>query len=384
MAGEDAVIGPRQAGGRRDGADGDARRRRAASAPATTSASAPSSSASQAARAAGALASGAGRARAAVTMCAGRPDREAAGLQRPVELGAGGGDAEARVAFGEGPGRLLDGEEADAPPRLARRRRGRGVAGARQRTSGWPSAARASRQAAARGPPASAAARKTTTRPHRRRGLALGGDGAQAARAGGVGPGADDLDAEGAGDAVELLDADEGADGARIGEAAGGDALGEGLEQVDALGGELGLDRLGDRVVGDDLVDVVVLGGAVMADLEHDVEADALGDAALGAEGADLDAAGIVADRDAVERRADVGRRGARVRQLEGDGGLVHVLKAPAGPRDGDSAGGVGVQGKVPRASRGCRVREPPAGVFLARGRRWARALLPRLNPGGI
>ena len=37
-----------------------------------------------------------------------RPDRQPAALQRPVELGARGGDREARVGVGERPGRLLD------------------------------------------------------------------------------------------------------------------------------------------------------------------------------------------------------------------------------------------------------------------------------------
>ena len=69
----------------------------------------------------------------------------------------------------------------------------------------------------------------------------------------------------------------------------GGDPLGQGLQQVDPLRGELVLDRLGDGVVGDDLVDVVVLRRGVVRDFEHHVEADALGRAALGAEGADLD-----------------------------------------------------------------------------------------------
>ena len=77
-----------------------------------------------------------------------------------------------------------------------------------------------------------------------------------------------------------------------VGEAARGDPLGQRLEQVDPLGGQLVLDRLGDGVVGDHLVDVVVLGRGVVRHLEHDVEADALGDAALGAEGADLDLRG--------------------------------------------------------------------------------------------
>ena len=76
------------------------------------------------------------------------------------------------------------------------------------------------------------------------------------------------------------------------------------------------------------LVDVVVLGGGVVRDLEHDVEADALGDAALGAEGADLDLPDVVAHRDAVERRAGVGGARARVRQLEGDRSLVHGTPA--------------------------------------------------------
>ena len=75
-------------------------------------------------------------------------------------------------------------------------------------------------------------------------------------------------------------------------------------------------------------------------DLEHDVEADALGDAALGAEGADLDRAGVVAHRDPVERRADVGRRWPahaaarrRSRSRPWSPGLHQPVIAPPRPR---------------------------------------------------
>ena len=213
--------------------------------------------------------------------------------------------AEARVAVGEGPGRLLDGEEADAPLRLAPAA-GCGAAGARQSTKGRPQAASASRQSRAAG---QLRGEIDHARPERR----LGGgrvDRPQAARLVAE-PGPHDLDAERAGDAVELLDADEGAHRPGIGEAAGGDAFGEGLEQVDALGGELVLDRLGDGVVGDHLVDVVVLGGGVVRDLEHHVEADALGDPALGAEGADLH---LAARSRAPRSGRAAGRRGSRSR----------------------------------------------------------------------
>jgi hypothetical protein len=49
------------------------------------------------------------------------------------------------------------------------------------------------------------------------------------------------------------------------------------------------VDRPGDPVVGDDLIDVVGLGRRVVTDLEHHVEAHPLLDPALAREGADLD-----------------------------------------------------------------------------------------------
>ena len=243
------------------------------------------------------------------------------------------------------------------------------AAGATQTTSGRPRAARASRHGGGAGALRLGGGKEDDERTHGRCRRA-GGIGRAQARRRRRQPAADDLDTEGTGDAVELLDAHEGADGAPVGEAAGGDPLGEGLEQVDALGGELGLDRLGDRVVGDDLVDVVVLGRGVVRDLEHDVEADALVDAVFAAEGADLDAAGIVADGDAVERRSDVARRSPRVRQLERDGGFVHVAP-PHDPVSGNSAAGAKVQAKAEAAAGGeRRVYRPLTGRRCGRLRR--------------
>ena len=240
-----------------------------------------SSSASQAARAAGSLASGAGRARAAVTMCDGAQTE-----RRPVFSAQ---SSSVRVAAT--PKRSSPSAKAQAACSMARRPmrrtaslvavgvgRGRGDADDERAPEGGEGVAPGGGAGAA----GLGGGKEDDERTHGRcRRAGADRPGAGAASPSGT-PAADDLDAEGTGDAVELLDAHEGADGARVGEAAGGDPLGEGLEQVDALGGELGLDRLGDRVVGDDLVDVVVLGRGVVRDLEHDVEADALGDAVFG------------------------------------------------------------------------------------------------------
>ena len=136
---------------------------------------------------------------------------------------------------------------------------------------------------------------------------------------------------------------DEDAHGAGIGKAAGGDALGQRLEQVYPFRSEFGLDRLGNRVVGDNLVDVVVLGGGVMRDLEDDVEADALGDAVLGTKRADLHQAGVVPYRDPVRWWTDVRCTGPRVRKLEGDRCFVHECR-PLG--DGDTAPRADLQGR--------------------------------------
>ena len=248
-----------------------------------------------------------------------RPDRHPSALQRPVELGARAGDREARVGVGERPGRLLEREQPDpraaprSPPAAAAPRPTQSTSGPAER--GQRVAPRRRR----RRPPAPQVDHaRPPVRPRRagpRRGAA--------ARALGR-PAAHDLDPERARDAVELLEPHEHPHRPRVGENPRRDPLGQGLEEVDPLGGDLLLDRLGDRVVGDHLVDVVVRGRRVVRDLEHDVEADALGDAALGAEGADLDLPGVVAHRDAVERPPAVGRRGARVRKFEGDRRLVH------------------------------------------------------------
>ena len=296
-------------------------------APATTSISAPSSAASQAASAAGSLASGAGRRqrRGQPYATAPRPSRRPAfsAQSSSVRVAA---TLKRGSRVGEGPGRLLDREEADAALRLGGRgrlRRGgpeaedEGTAPAGERVA--PGAGVGPATAPARG-------RRRRTRRPATGAAARPAAAAAPSRAGGVRT-ISTPSAPGMRSSFSMRTKTRTA--RRSARQPRGDPLGEGLEQVDPLGGERVLDRLGDGVVGDHLVDVVVLGGGMMRDLENDVEADALGDAALGAEGADLDVAEVVAHGDAVERRAGMGGGGPRMRQLEGDRSLVHGTPAP-------------------------------------------------------
>ena len=244
---------------RRGDGDGAAAPPPGASAPATTSASAPISSASQAASADRVAGVGhAGAPSAAATMCEGaqtsrRPAFSAQSSSVRVaatsKRGSPSAKAQAACSMARRPIRRCAsvaaagcgwrGAEADddrLPPAGERVAPGRGLRPERQlrREIDHPRPQRGRR---------------------RRRPL----DGAQPRRRLRQAR-ADDLDAERAGDAVELLDPDEDPHGAAVGEAARRDPLGQRLEQVDPLGRQLVLDRLGDRVVGDHLVDVVVAG----------------------------------------------------------------------------------------------------------------------------
>ncbi len=134
-----------------------------------------------------------------------------------------------------------------------------------------------------------------------------------------LGPAAHDLDPKRAGATVEFLDPHEDAHRLRLGQDAFGDTGGEGFQQVEPFGGKLGRDRLGQAVVGQDAVDIVVDRGGMRADLDHDVEADALGGAAFGLKGADLDRDGVIAQADAVARVGAGGCLGARLGMGEGE-----------------------------------------------------------------
>jgi hypothetical protein len=98
---------------------------------------------------------------------------------------------------------------------------------------------------------------------------------------------------------------------------------GQRFQQVHALGLQRRVDRLDDRVVAEDAVDIV--GGLFGAglDLDHHVEAHGLAHAALGLEGADLDLAQVLGHRDAVARRARGGGLGAFGGVGEGGGKIV-------------------------------------------------------------
>ena len=188
------------------GGDGRAPRRRAAARRRRPpGSSAPISSASQAASAAGSLASGAGRLRAAVAMCDGAqterwPDFSAQSSSVRVAATPKRGSRSA-----EGPGRLLDREEADAAPGLGRRRADGARRAPRQSTSGWPQRASASRQSGASAPAATRARGRRCGAGCRRAGPRAAPTGRSRGACLGQ-AGAHDLDAEGAGDAVELLD----------------------------------------------------------------------------------------------------------------------------------------------------------------------------------
>ncbi|MEZ5716607.1 MAG: hypothetical protein R3D85_16565 [Paracoccaceae bacterium] len=94
-------------------------------------------------------------------------------------------------------------------------------------------------------------------------------------------------------------------------------------EQVQPFGRQFGGDRLGHLVVGQDQVDIVIDPGGPRPDLDHHVEADPLGGAALLLEGADLDLDDMVAQRNPVERMVAAGGLRARVGMGKGQGDFV-------------------------------------------------------------
>ena len=97
-----------------------------------------------------------------------------------------------------------------------------------------------------------------------------------------------------------------------------GDPLGQRFEQVEPPGRQFVADRLGNRVVGHDPVDIVVDRPLGRLYFDDHVEHQPLGVAALGLEGADLGLDQIVPQRDAVARVARGGGLGPFLGQREG------------------------------------------------------------------
>mmetsp|Transcript_29254 Transcript_29254/g.56725 ORF Transcript_29254/g.56725 Transcript_29254/m.56725 type:complete len:212 (-) Transcript_29254:3464-4099(-) len=134
---------------------------------------------------------------------------------------------------------------------------------------------------------------------------------------------AHDLDAQSARTTVQLFHADKDAHGLRFQQNAVSHALSHSLKQVETLIRQLKRNRFGHLVIAQDTVHIIVDRAGQRADLNHDVETDTLGHAALRLKGTDLDLDGVIAHRNAVERGRGCGCLGplGRVRECETDFG---------------------------------------------------------------
>ncbi len=110
------------------------------------------------------------------------------------------------------------------------------------------------------------------------------------------------LDAQCARAAVKLFDPHENTLGLRFRQDALGNPFGKRFQQVKALCRQLMADRLGDRVIGQDTVNIIIDRGGSGPYFDNDVEIHPLGLAAFGLKCPDLDLDHMIAQRDPVQR----------------------------------------------------------------------------------